>query len=409
MRVDTYSCARRIPAQVWDDVAPADFFFSRAFLRVMEESGVEDARYRYIVLHDGGRPIGQAVLSAFTLRLDLLARDPWIQRVRALFPRLLDVPIVCCGIPASYGQHHLHVARPEHAAEAVRAVHEAMESWAAEIGAGALFWKEWHRVQAAYGAIPALGYVGLPTLPDHHVTKLPSTIETFMASLRSQYRRKYRPVAELMNGPGPVWAAGALQLEDLPFTERQAAGFHRGYVSVLNRADVRLEMYPPAFFRQLASSPLDVRMLRLTGCRTGESLAALVVPSGDVLTFILVSKERAFYRDALYSNLLRCIVLYAIHNGFREVRLGQTSNYAKGSLGAEPVPLETFVRLRTAWQHELLKRFGHMLFPDTAVPRFHVFRDAGPFDARPPAARPLDLRPPGARTPDAADRVAAHA
>jgi hypothetical protein len=390
MRLITYARADHIPKRVWDAVAPPDFFFSRSFLRVMEESRVENARYRYIILYDDGLPVGLAVLSAFILRLDLLARDAWVRALRAVFPRLLDVPIVCCGIPASYGQHHLHMVRQEHAAEAVRLVHEAMEAWAGETGAGALFWKEWHRGQAAYAAIAEHGYVGLPTLPDHHMRDLPACVDSFIASLRSPYRRKYRTTAALMRGPGPVWSAGGLRLEVLPFTEAEAQTFHRGYASVLERAEVRLETYPAAFFRNLAVSALDVRMLRLTGrSSAGESLAALIVPSGDVLTFILVSKERAVYHDALYSSLLRCIVLYAIRMGFGVVRLGQTSSYAKGSLGAEPLPLETFVRLRTPWQHALLKRYGHLLFPDTTAPRFHVFRDA--------------------RSHEHADRVAAHA
>ena len=376
MRIAVYEGANRVPEHAWTGIAPPDFFFSLEFLRVMEASRVENARYRYVALYHDDRPAGLAVLTRFTLKLDLLARDARIRVLRTMVPRLLDVPIVCCGIPASYGQHHLHVTRSDLAAQAVRAVHDAMEAWAAETDSPMLCWKEWHSGHAAFAAIAEQGYVALPTLPEHQMRDLPASVDSFLASMRSPYRRKYRTAASLMRGPGPTWSSTTLQLDDLPFTDSEAQWFYRGYASVMSRTEVKLETYPVDFFYNLANSRLDVRILRLTDRRTGDRVAALVLPGSDVLTFMLTSKERAHYRDALYSRLLQCIILYAVRSGFREVRLGQTSGYAKGSLGAESLPLHSFIRLRKPWQHALLNRFGSLLFPDTIAPRFHVFRDA---------------------------------
>jgi hypothetical protein len=67
-------------------------------------------------------------------------------------------------------------------------------------------------------------------------------------------------------------------------------------------------------------------------------------------------------------------VLHALRRGFREVRLGQTSSFAKCSIGARPRRLEAFIHLRSRPRHRVLERFGPRLFPEVAVPSLRVFR-----------------------------------
>lgn len=364
-----------VPGPLWDAAAPADFFFRRDFLRVMEVSRVENARYRYVLLLEEGAPVGVAVLSAFTLKLDLLSGDPWILRLRRWLPALLDVPMICCGIPASFGQHHLHVTRPDLVGAAVERVHACMDGWARETGCGMLVWKEWSPAQGIRDHARAAGYLALPTLPDHIVRPLPASIEAFIAGLRSDYRRKYRTAAALMRGPGPVRTYGGLRLEEARFTPADAASFHQGYEQVLGRTPVRLETYPAAYFHHLASSPVDVRLLRLEHPLHRQSLSALLIPAGRTMSFALVAKDRPRYDDSLYTLLLQCIVLAGIRGGYEEVKLGQTSSYAKCSVGARPRRLETFIRLRGALKQRALERFGSLLFPEVATPRLRVFKD----------------------------------
>ena len=279
MREEVYSRIDDVPAALWDRVAPADFFFQRAFLRVMERSAVLGARYRYLVMLEEAAPCGLAVLSAFTLRLDLLSGDPWISRLRRWLPSLLDVPMICCGIPASFGQHHLYVVRPELNQAAVAHVHRSMEAWADETRCGMLVWKEWSPAQGMREHARALGYVALPTLPDHVVAPLSADVEAFVDTLRSAYRRKYRAAMALLRAPGPPWAHGSLRLEEGRLTAAGAADFYLGYERVMERTRVKLETYPEAFFGGLAQSPLDVRTLRLTHLENGQSLTGLLIPS----------------------------------------------------------------------------------------------------------------------------------
>jgi hypothetical protein len=361
-------------APLWDEAAPEDFFFARPFLRVMQDSGVEGARYRYLVLLRDRRPAAVAVLSCFTLKLDLLSRDVWTRLTRRVAPALMDVPIICCGIPASYGQHHLHAARQQDLSEAVPHVHRFMEDWAAQERCSMLFWKEWHPAEAGRARLVDCGYLPLPTLPDHRIADLDDDPAHFLGRLRSAYRRQYRAAAALMCGPGPVWEHGPLRLEEMSFAPALASEFHRGYARVMERTDVRLETYPAAFFRELAVSSVDCFALRLTNTSTTESMTALMYRGGRVLTFGLISKEQARYGAGLYRILLQCMVLYAIAHGYGELRLGQTSAYAKCGSGARPWRLETLVRVRSGWKHRILKRGGSRLFPEVESPPLSVYR-----------------------------------
>lgn len=374
MRETIYTSADDLPVALWDAAAPGDFFFRRAFLQVMETSAVEGARYRYVVLIEDDAPVGLAVLSAFTLKLDLLSGDPWIRRVRRWLPGVLDVPAIFCGIPASFGQHHLHVARPELLGAAVQRVDRCMEAWAGETGCGVLLWKEWSPAQGVREHARDAGYVALPTLPDHTLS-LPENVAAFLGALRAPYRRKYRTAAALMQGPGPDWTLGTLRLEERPFSVEDVDEFYAGYQKVMDRTRVRLETYPAAFFTELARSSVDARSLRLTNAAAGQSLTALLIPGGATLSFVLVAKDQPRYEDALYTLLLQCIALHGIRRGFKDLRLGQTSSYAKCSIGAAPRRLETFIRMRGAFKHKALQRFGTLLFPEVEAPRLRVYKD----------------------------------
>ena len=363
-----------LPRDAWTAATPDDFFFDLRFLRVMEESRVEDAAYRYVLMFEDEEPVGAAVLSHFLLRLDLLSGDPWVRRVRRIAPQLLDVPIICCGIPASFGQHHLHVTRPRLLPVAATVVHGRMEEWARETRSSLLLWKEWSPTQRMAQRAKALGYVVLPTLPDHTVGPLPPSVEEFLGSMRSPYRRKFRRAAELM-APGPAARRGDVELAISTFGRDDVASFFRGYAAVLNRTEVRLEAYPLKFFSNLAESDLELEILELSNRVRGERIAALVIPSGDTLCFILVAKEHSRYHDSLYPLLLQCIVLHAIQSDFRCVRLGQTSSYSKVSVGAEPRRLETFIRASAPVKHRLLERFGPLFFPEVTSPELRVFRN----------------------------------
>lgn len=375
MKLAVYERLDDVPASLWDEVRPADFYFARAFLDVMQRSAVENAQYRYLVALQGHAPAALAVVTSFTLKLDLLSNDPFTRLARRWLPGVMDVPIVCCGVPASYGQYHLHLVRDGFAAESVRQVHRFMDDWAAQQRCSMLFWKEWNPGQPAHAAVLDTGYVSLPTLPDHRILRLDREPAAFLARLRSSYRRKYRSAAALVQGSGPVWEAGSYRLERGSFDASRVADFYQGYSSVMERATVRLETYPAAFFALLAASDTGAFTLRLTHTTTGEYIEALMYPSGDVLTFGLISKHRARYRAALYPMLLQCMVLYGIRAGFRELRLGQTSAYAKCTAGAEPWRLETMVLVRRLWRHRLLGRFGSRLFPEVPSPGLNVFRE----------------------------------
>ena len=381
MRAETYNTVDDVPDEIWGAVAPPDFFFTKAFMAVMEHSGVEDARYRYVILFEGEEPVGLAMLSRFLLKLDLLTGDKWVKRARRLVPKMFELPIVCCGIPASLGQHNLHVVAPESMGAAVRCVHECMEAWAQEERCTLLVWKEWTPEQGIAEHVQSLRYFAGASLPDHALPDLPASAEEYTGSMRSSYRRKYKEALALLEGEGPIWTSGKLRLEDGPFSVEVADEFYAGYMKLMDRAKVRLETYTLDFFRGLATSTLDTRALRLTNEENGESLIALMIASGDVLAFALVAKDHADYEDALYAILLRSIALYAIKGGFREVRMGQTSSYSKMSMGAQPKPLDAYIRMRGPLRHKLLDRFSSLLFPEEPTPDLTVFKDDEPAPA----------------------------
>ena len=377
LRDQVFTSIDDVPAETWDAVAPPGFFFFKvAFLRVQESSGVENARYRYVILYEGEEAVGLAVLSRFKVRLDLASGEEWAKKAHRVVPWLLEPRMIMCGIPASLSQRQFHVAREELRAEAVKRVDAAMQAWAREEPAPVLCWKEFDGLQGMREPLERLGYMTLPSVVDHWLY-LPGSREEWLSSMRSSYRRKYKQAAKLMSGEGPEWRDGDLTLSVQPFDVDTADEFFRGYIKLMERTKVRLETYTHAWFRGLAESDeLDARAMILTNHANGEKLVALLVADADVLAFALVAKDHDRYEDALYAVLLRCIALYAIEEGFGLVRMGQTSGYPKISMGSKPRPLDLHLRMRGRVRHKLLERFAGQLFVEEESPELSVFKEA---------------------------------
>lgn len=92
----------------------ADAAMDRRFLRAVEQSMGQDARFWNVVFRDATRtPIGAAALSLYTIDGLLLASPRWKKtgmRLRCLWPNFLKVPVLLCGSPVSTGQSQLRIA-----------------------------------------------------------------------------------------------------------------------------------------------------------------------------------------------------------------------------------------------------------------------------------------------------------
>lgn len=361
----------------WDGFHSGEFYFRYSFLRAVELTKVNDARFRFLTYSHHGKAIGAVVLSSFLLQLDLLAGEPAILKgLKKLYPHLLKIPVVCCGIPVSYGQHHFCTLDPAYTNSILDAVHQEMNLFAKETNSKLLAWKEFNDDFESEKALTELGYLRLQSIPDTVFLSHEDSITGFVNSLRSPYRRKMKKtVAALANKDSNN---KGLSVRTESFQKEHVEAFYAGYMAVMNRTPVKLEVYPASFFQHLIEEYDDRIELLTIRNEQDQELSALLIPDAHALNFILVSKNNSRYEDALYAELLRAIILYGIEKGHKKIKMGQTSYYSKMAAGASPVPLHIYLRSYRKSIHFLLDKCGSLLFPDTPLPRLNPYKPHEP-------------------------------
>ena len=144
---------------------------------------------------------------------------------------------------------------------------------------------------------------------------------------------------------------------------------HRLYLSVFERADVKLECLPPDFFRELARQFPDDALFTLI--RRGEEVVAFSsgLFHGDSYQNLFVGYELTLNADAdLYFNVMLENLDFALRRGVRSIHVGQTANEFKSRVGCYADPRHFYVKARNPVDHLVLRLLHPYLFPAPPEP-----------------------------------------
>src|SRR5262249_25398514 len=126
-------------------LAPEDFHAMHRFIGVCQRSGVADAAYRHITVHDAGQLVAIASFSRMQVALDLLSNGivrGVTRTLRQWREGFFRVPVAFCGLPVSFGQSSVRI-RPGSDAPAIAGlIAEELERWAKSHGTALLCFKE---------------------------------------------------------------------------------------------------------------------------------------------------------------------------------------------------------------------------------------------------------------------------
>ena len=391
VRLEVHRSIHRVDPAAWDALAgPADIFHAHRFLCALEDGAVENAVYWYVLAWRDGQCVGTAVLSAFSISLDLfIGQDAWVRAAKRLWPKLFRVRLLFCGTPVSIGHRNLVAARtPADYAAIVPEVAALMRAICRTEKIRFSVFKEFFTADAdaLEPFLTRAGYFRAFSIPYVKLALHWPSFPGYLAAMRSGFRRQVlASLKKLGRVRTPVFVEDYFEE---PFTENAPVWtivppehcvpdeFFRRYESVMSRATVKLETLNAAFFREFyRHMGGDMKLLGLV--YRGELLAvALLVAHGDELTFVWTGKLEA--RDDAhdnYFNLLTGMVAYAIAGGYRVLNLGQTAYYTKQRLGGEAEPLYIFFRAHQPWRHALLRALNAVIFPDMRLKALRVFGD----------------------------------
>lgn len=363
---------REVEASEWDSILdPDDLQMSHRFIRACQEAQIETAEYWHLMLYQQDRLCCVASLCRFRVSLEVLSKglvQTFIRTVRRIRKTFLDVPVLFCGLPVSFGQPCIKIRHGADATAIVDSVAAVMDDVARETRTRFLCLKEFdpNRAEELAG-VCRHEYFQVPSLPSCSLPLRWESFDEYLRSMRAGYRRQISKSLKMRTASG----LGVRILDDFSAQSDIIFGL---YEQVIDRAEHRLERLNRAFIEQLARN-LQGQSRAIVVERLGEPLAvAILLFSPSVTTFLLTGIDYRLNSEyQAYPNLIVEVVAEAIRSGASRLEMGQTSYAIKGRMGAEQVPRCLFVRHRSAIGNLLLRSASGLLFPKQDYPSRRVF------------------------------------
>jgi len=354
----------------WDALTAHDsIFFSRPYLRVLEEAGPENLRQRYALIFRGREAVAAVAAQCVSISVARARKTPRHQKIAAPLERLEERMLVC-GNLLSWGMHGIAFAPSEDSAALWPAVAEALYRLRRAdklFGDTDLVMVKDITDEHAAGAraLARFSYRPLETDPNMVLEISPRwrSYEDYLASLTSKYRKTARQIDK------DVVTAGCT-VEELIDVERHAETLHELYLQTHHNARFRPVTLPVTFLPTLAARL--GQNFRCTVLRRDDQLLGFVttVRDGDTAVGYNIGFDRKANAEfPIYFRLLEVVVDDAIKYGCRRLSLGRTALEPKARLGARPVPMQVWIRHRIPMLNALVRGLLHTISHDEAPER----------------------------------------
>jgi len=352
----------------WDILTKRDsLFFSRRYLRVLEDAAPDNLQQRYALIFRGREPVAAVVAQLVTVSLARVGKARKHHRAVERPLEKLDERMLVCGNLLSWGMHGVCLAPNEDPAKLWPAVAEALYrirradklSGDTDLVMVKDFTTE---EEAAVSVLRRFSYRPHETDPNMVLEFAPGwkSYEDYLTSLTSKYRSACRQIDRKV-------AEAGCTVSHLTAAEigQQAENLHRLYVQTHSNAKFRPVTLKPDFLPTLADYLGDDFRCRVIK-RDGQLLGFVTsLRDGDTAVGYNIGFDRqAALEIPLYLGLLNGVVADGISLGGRRLSLGRTALEPKARLGAKPQPMRVLVRHRIPMLNVLVRALLHTLTHD---------------------------------------------
>src|SRR5215813_3153664 len=362
-----------LDADRWDTLTKRDsLFFSRRYLRVLEDAAPDNLQQRYALIFRGREPVAAVAAQLVTISLARMGKARKYHRAVERPLESLDERMLVCGNLLSWGVHGLCLAPHEDPAKLWPAVAEALyRIRRADKLSGdtdLVMVKDFTAEDtAAVSVLRRFSYRPLETDPNMVLEFSPrwKSYEDYLMSLTSKYRSTCRQIDRKITEAGCTVA----QLNAAEIG-RQAENLHRLYVQTHSNAKFRPVTLRPDFLPTLADYLGDDFRCQVIK-RDGQLLGFVTsLRDGDTAVGYNIGFDRQTALEMpLYLRLLNAVVADAISQGGRRLSLGRTALEPKARLGAKPQAMRVLVRHRIPMLNVLVRALLHTISHDEAPER----------------------------------------
>lgn len=365
----------------WDDVwrsSGSPTFLDLRFVAAVDAAMRSTCRFSYVIAYDeAGRPVACAGLTATEVDLTDLG-DPRFARIVKRGPRFLSrlttLKVLFCSLPGSPGDRSIAIAPCAASVEVLAELDRLMIRMANDAGLHAVVFKEFGPDDLAWME-PAtrLGYTRIEVPPMHLLDPGFDDFAQYRVALRKKFRQSITRSTRKLVAAGIVTET---LTDPADILEAYTPDVHELYCEVVRRSDVRVEILPIAYCRELVRHMAGA--VELVTLRKDGHILAFAWCVCDETTYHMMyggfdqqrNREHDLYFNMAYASLDR-----AFRKRVSRIHVGQTSTDFKSRMGCHSEPRYSYVK-GVGFLMSRLFRWGSDLLvaKKPAKPPSHIFK-----------------------------------
>ena len=272
--------------------------------------------------------------------------DPRLARVLRRVPilsRLQKLNVLFCSLPGSPGEKSLALTQPEESALVLSMLDGLMHDLAKKNGIDVIVYKEFRDGDLCWMTpLLAAGYRRIPSPPMHVFGYRFADFKQYCTALKTRYRQQINRSVRKIEKAG---IAPSVLSDTKEILERYTPEVHTLYQQMVAQSDVKLEVLPIEYFRQIA--------LKLGSAGRSHYL----IEGFKIVAFGWALRDRSTYHLTyagvdyslnhefdLYFNLMYAGLDRALRDGFETINVGQTAATFKARIGCENAPRYVFAK-----------------------------------------------------------------
>lgn len=353
LRVEIITDITQISFEAWSRVYPR-VFESYFFLKTLQESGLEQFEWHYILIYDAQELVGAAPCFLMHYPLDTTVQGPIksiFLKIKEKFPHFLELKALVCGLPMGQGR----IGAIKNPGAVIRAICEAMESLAASRKVSVLGFKDFGLRECEWlDALQDDGYYKFESMPSTEMTVPYRSFDEYVKTLNRASREGLKRKLKKIDQAAPL----LMEIRDR-LSGDELDQVHALYTqTLLKHGEMSFEIMTKDFFRLISDHmPDETRyfLWRLDGRVV--AFAFCFVSAERMIDYYLGFDYSLAYDLHLYFIRFRDLMKWCILNKIPVYEMGNTGYEAKRRLGFKYIRLFVYAKHR----NKAVNPFFHLL------------------------------------------------
>jgi predicted N-acyltransferase len=351
----------------------ANPFMDLRFLRAVEDAMGAETKFWYAIFYDEARrPVACTCYALYIVDGALFApplAQKMVRAVQRVIRPFFKFKVLLCGTPVGTGQGNIAHIPGADLEELAAKLDEIAAKLAKAERAGFIAFKEFDQPTVdSLAGLERRGYRVAKSVVKYSLPREFATFDEYYESRSKRTRANMRKFFQKFEDAGLRWehVRGDGGLEQI-YTD----DVHELYLNVFRRAELKFELLPPAFFRELARQYPEEAWF--TFIRKGDQIVgfccALSSHASHDMLYCGIDYEQNPLGD-VYFNLVYRALGQGIATGADLINVGQSADEFKRRLGCSSTQLYTFIRAAGALRSGIFNAAFKYLFegPDAAPP-----------------------------------------